>query len=490
MSEALVEFNKRVVLLGFGSVAQCTLPILVKHLRVPLQNITVLDFEDQAPLLESWTSQGVRFVRQRITRDNLGAVLGQYLEAGDLLIDLAWNIECCELLDWCHQHGVLYINTSVEVWDPYDRGLYSHPTQRTLYWRHQNVRRLRAGWSEPGPTAVLEHGANPGLISHFTKQALLDIGERVLADKRVTGQAAEELSQLLADRTFNRLAMQLGVKVIHCSERDTQISDQPKQVDEFVNTWSIEGFREEGTTTAEMGWGTHERELPPRACEHTDDGPRNQICLAQMGMNTWVRTWVPDYAIRGMVVRHGEAYTISDRLTVWEDGQAVYRPTVHYAYCPCDAAIASLNELRGYDYELQPKLRIMGDEITSGSDILGALVMGHAYNSWWTGSDLSIAESRRLVPHQNATTMQVAIAVVAAVLWMIENPARGVCVPDDLPHDFVLRIAKPYLGKFISTPSDWTPLKHFVNVFEDYAPVSLDLADPWQFKNFLVQDRN
>ena len=56
--------------------------------------------------------------------------------------------------------------------------------------------------------------------------------------------------------------MKLGVKVIHCSERDTQITDQPKQVDEFVNTWSIEGFREEGTTTAEMGWGTHEKQLP------------------------------------------------------------------------------------------------------------------------------------------------------------------------------------------------------------------------------------
>ena len=90
------------------------------------------------------------------------------------------------------------------------------------------------------------------------------------------------------------LAMQLGVKVIHCSERDTQISDRAKQVDEFVNTWSVEGFREEGTTTAEMGWGTHEKELPPRAFEH-QDGPRNQICLAQMGMNTWVRSWVPNY---------------------------------------------------------------------------------------------------------------------------------------------------------------------------------------------------
>ena len=489
MSTTMVEFNRRVLMVGFGSVAQCTLPILVKHLRVPFENITVLDFEDQASLLEPWTGQGVTFVRRKITQENLGEVLSEYLAAGDLLIDLAWNIDCCEILTWCHEHGVLYINTSVEVWDPYDRKLYSHPTQRTLYWRHQNVRRMQERWPEAGPTAVVEHGANPGLISHFTKQALLDIGERLLADKKVSGQAAEELSQRMADRAFNHLARQLGVKVIHCSERDTQISDRPKEVDEFVNTWSVEGFREEGTTTAEMGWGTHEKELPPRAFEHAD-GPRNQICLAQMGINTWVRSWVPDYTIRGMVVRHGEAYTISDRLTVWEDGRAVYRPTVHYAYCPCDTAIVSLNELRGYDYELQPRVRIMNDEITTGADILGALVMGHAYNSWWTGSDLSIDESRRLVPHQNATTMQVAISVVAAVLWMIENPNRGVLVPDDLPHDDILDISKPYLGNFISAPSDWTPLKNYTNVFEEYAPVSLDLSDPWQFKNFLVQDRD
>jgi homospermidine synthase len=44
-----------------------------------------------------------------------------------------------------------------------------------------------------------------------------------------------------------------------------------------------------------------------------------------------------------MIVRHGEAFTISDKLTVWEGGKAIYRPTVHYAYCPCDAAIASLS---------------------------------------------------------------------------------------------------------------------------------------------------
>ena len=481
----MLSFKNKILFVGYGAVAQCALPILVKHLATPAKNITVMDFEDRKAALAPWLKRGVNFARQRITRENLGKILGKHLGTGDLLIDLAWNIDALDILQWCHDHGVLYINTSVELWDPYQNSLNATPQKMTLYWRHMNLRRMTAQWAQPGPTAVLEHGANPGLISHFTKQGLIDIGRRSLKDQKITGAGAERVQQLIADQKFNQLAQALGVKVIHCSERDTQVTSVPKQVNEFVNTWSVEGFREEGTTTSEMGWGTHEKELPPLAHEHTE-GPRNQICLAQMGMNTWVRSWVPNYSIRGMVVRHGEAFTISDRLTVWQDGKAVYRPTVHYAYCPADVAIASLNELRGYDYELQPKARILNDEITSGSDILGALLMGHGYNSWWIGSDLSIEQSRKLVPHQNATTMQVAISVVAAILWMVKNPERGVVVPDDLPHDFILKIAKPYLGKFISKPSDWTPLQHYPNAFPGYSQPNLDLTDPWQFKNFLV----
>jgi homospermidine synthase len=485
----MVQFGKKVLLLGFGSVAQCTLPILVKLMKVACRNITVMDFEDKSKLLKPWTQRGVRYVRRRITRANMNAVLHKHLDAGDILIDLAWNIDCCEILQWCHDHGVLYVNTSVELWDPYRNAQGASPQKMTLYWRHMNIRRMTARWKTPGPTAVLEHGANPGLISHFTKQGLIDIGESLLDSRKVTGAKAERIGQFIKDQAFNRLAMELGVKVIHVSERDTQISERPKRVGEFVNTWSIEGFREEGTTTAEMGWGTHEKQLPHLAFRHKE-GPRNQICLARMGMNTWVRSWVPDYCINGMIVRHGEAFTISDHLTVWKNGKAVYRPTIHYAYCPCDAAIASLNELRGYGYRLQENLRIMNDEITMGSDILGALLMGHPYHSWWTGSDLSIDESRRLVPHQNATTMQVAISAVAAVMWMVRNPAMGVCVPDDLPHEFILKVSKPYLGKFISKPSDWTPLQRYKSVFRGYNKLDIDWKDPWQFKNFLITEND
>ena len=483
----MIEFQNKILFVGYGAVAECTLPILFKHIKVPAKNVTVMDFEDRAEKLKKWTSKGVRFVRDRVTEENMGRLLAKHVGPGDLLIDLAWNIDACELLKWCHENGVLYINTSTELWDPYAAGPNQHPTEKTLYWRHMNLRRMLASWKTKGPTAVIEHGANPGLISHFVKQGLIDIGESLIADRKVKGKAAEQISDLIGQQAFNRLAQKIGVKVIHCSERDTQITELPKQVDEFVNTWSIEGFREEGTTTAEMGWGTHEKTLPKFAFQHPK-GPKNQICLARMGINTWVRSWVPDYNILGMVVRHGEAFTISDKLTVWEGKQAVYRPTMHYAYCPCDMAIASLNEMRGYNYRLVENQRIMNDEITAGSDILGALIMGHDYKSWWVGSDLSIEESRRLVPHQNATTMQVAISVVGASMWMMENSSEGVRVPDDLPHDYILKIAKPYLGRWISQPKDWTPLQNRDRTFDRHNKGDLDLRDPWQFKNFLVTD--
>src|SRR5258708_34358571 len=71
---------------------------------------------------------------------------------------------------------------------------------------------------------------------------------------------------------WGRLARRLGVKVIHIAERDTQVSPRPKEVGEFVNTWSIDGFVSEGSQPAEMGWGTHEKAPPPDGARHTFGG--------------------------------------------------------------------------------------------------------------------------------------------------------------------------------------------------------------------------
>jgi homospermidine synthase len=130
----------------------------------------------------------------------------------------------------------------------------------------------------------------------------------------------------------------------------------------------------------------------------------------------------------------------------------------------------------------------MNDDIVHGEDILGALIMGHAYQSWWIGSKLSIQESRALVPHQNATTMQVGISIVSAVHWMIDNPNQGYCQPEHLPHDYILKLAKPYLGQFISQAFDWNPLKNYHNEFAGFNRPQIDKTDMWQFTNFLITD--
>jgi homospermidine synthase len=479
------EFKGKILMIGCGYVGRCTLPLLLKHLRMRADRITVLDFADNRFAVADSLEKGVRYVIDRITPDNMDQVLAFHVGPGDLIIDLAWNIACVDLLQWCHDHGVMYVNTSVELWDPYTDAERQKPADRTLYVRHMAVRDLVKSWLDTdGPTAVLEHGANPGLVSHFTKVALRDVTRKLVREKP-DDPRRPALEKYLAVRDFARLAMLTGTKVIHISERDTQLTDRPKEVNEFVNTWSIEGFREEGIAPAEMGWGTHERRLPPNSHVH-QRGPCNQICLAQMGVKTWVRSWVPSGEIIGMVVRHGEAFTISDHLTVWENGEALYRPTVHYAYCPTDAAVASLKELEMRWWDLQEKQRIMTDEIVSGRDELGVLLLGHDFKGWWAGSLLDVHESRKLVPGQNATTLQVAASVLGAVLWMIDNPRRGVCVPDDLPYEQVLETALPYLGPCPSVPVDWTPLKNRVDLFARFGKPRPADEDVWQFESFLV----
>ena len=148
----MLPFNKRILFVGFGAVARCTLPILLEHVKVSPKNITILDFAPQHAALQPWLERGVTFVPEKIEPANLAAVLARHLSAGDLLIDLAWNIDCCQIVQWCHDHGVLYINTSVELWDPYEHAKNAHPTHLTLYWRHMNLRKMIAGWTSPKPT--------------------------------------------------------------------------------------------------------------------------------------------------------------------------------------------------------------------------------------------------------------------------------------------------------------------------------------------------
>jgi len=71
----MVEFGKRILFVGYGAVAQCTLPILMKQMKVSPKNITVMDFEDRRKVLAPWMRKGVQFVQKKVTRSNMASVL-------------------------------------------------------------------------------------------------------------------------------------------------------------------------------------------------------------------------------------------------------------------------------------------------------------------------------------------------------------------------------------------------------------------------------
>jgi homospermidine synthase len=333
-----------------------------------------------------------------------------------------------------------------------------------------DARRQKPG----GPTAVSCCGANPGMVSWLVKQALLNIARDTGLDHQEPRSREE----------WARLMQRVGVKGIHIAERDTQRAEHPKPMGVFVNTWSVEGFVSEGMQPAELGWGTHERWMPENGRTH-ETGCGAAIYLLQPGANTRVRTWCPTPGPQyGFLVTHNEAISIADFFTVREDGKAVYRPTCHYAYHPANDAVLSLHEMFGQAGKVQEKHHILTeDEIVDGIDELGVLLYGHARNAYWYGSQLSIEETRGLAPYQNATGLQVTSAVLAGMVWALENPEAGIVEADDIDFRRCLEVQTPYLGPVVGVYTDWTPLTDRPGFF----PEDIDASDPWQFRNVLVR---
>jgi homospermidine synthase len=330
---------------------------------------------------------------------------------------------------------------------------------------------LRSGAAKM-PTAVLTHGANPGLVSHLVKQALLNIAKDTGVD---AGNPASRES-------WAKLSMILGIKVMHIAERDSQITNVPKTPNEFVNTWSVDGFVSEGAQPAELGWGTHEKHFPADGGRH-QQGSGCAIYLNRPGASTRVRTWTPEAGhFHGFLITHSEAISLADYYTVRDGERLAYRPTTHYAYHPCDNAVLSVHEFAGKNWRLQDRKRIMLNEITEGIDELGVLLAGHAKNAYWYGSQLSIEEARKLAPYNSATSLQVTSAVLAGMIWAMENPNRGIVEPDDMEFKRPLEICMPYLGRVVGKYTDWTPLYQRGELFAE----DLDVSDPWQFKNIRV----
>ena len=465
-----VDFPGRILIVGFGSIGQGVLPLLLRHIGIAPDRITIVTAADRGR--EEAEKYGIKFVKEALTRENHRRILTPLLGRGDFLLNVSVEVSSVALIKLCWERGAMYLDTCIEPWP----GGYTDPTvpaaRRTNYALREEALALRPG-NTRAPTALVTHGANPGLVSHFAKQAMLNLAADTGVDPGNPKSRAE----------WGELARQLSVKVIHIAERDSQVTNVPKEPGEFVNTWSIDGFVGEGSQPSEMGWGSHEKNFPRDGKRH-DFGCMAAIYLMQPGAGTRVRTWTPRAGhFHGFCITHGESISMADYYTVREGQQVAYRPTVHYAYHPCDAAVISIHELLGRNYVQQERQRILMEEIVKGGiDELGVLLAGHKKNAYWYGSQLSIEEARKLAPYNNATSLQVTAAVLSGVVWAMENPNAGLVEPDEIDFRRNLEICTPYLGPQVGQYTDWTPLHERERLF----PEDLDRTDPWQFKNVRV----
>jgi len=464
-------------MIGFGSIGRGTLPLIERHFKFDKSRFTVIDPRDtDRKLLDE---RGIAFVQEAVTKKNYKKLLKPLLTKGGgqgFCVNLSVDTGSVDLMRLCREIGALYIDTVVEPW----LGFYFDPkmdnAERTNYALRESLiaeKRRNPG----GKTAVSTCGANPGMVSWFVKQGLINLARDLKVDVKEPAQDDRE--------GWARLMKKLGVKGIHIAERDTQRTKRPKPLNVFWNTWSVEGFISEGLQPAELGWGTHEKWMPKNA-KKQKKGSKAAIYLEQPGANTRVRTWCPTPGPQyGLLVTHNEAISIADFFTVRDKkGEVTFRPTCHYAYHPCNDAILSLNEMFGAAGKAQPIHHVLDEnELVDGVDELGVLLYGHKKNAYWFGSQLSLEEARKIAPHQNATGMQVTSAVLAGMVWALENPDAGIVEADEMDYRRCLEVQMPYLGPVKGYYTDWTPLEGRPGLF----PEDIDRKDPWQFRNILVR---
>ena len=442
------KYPASVLIVGFGSVGQALLPLIIEKFALSSKQIQIIAADGNGRNVAA--AYGIQIEIAPLLPCNVEASLYGRLHAGDWLLNLAVEVSSVALILWCRRSGVLYLDTCVEPW----AGGYAHITNLSLTTNHA-LREQALQLHEPGtPTAIIAHGANPGIITHLAKAGLLEL------DKL---RGVEEQSSWAA------LAAAIGVKVIQIAERDTQAVAAEIPLSHFVNTWSVPGFLAEAQQCAEVGWGTHEMMLAPGGVFHGTGDP-SAIYMQALGIDVLVKSWVPSLGEQvSYLIPHHEATSLASLLTVYPDGEALpsYRPTVYYAYNPSPATAQSIRYWKERGRQLPARSYFLRDELSTGFDELGVLFVG-SWGAFWYGSTLTLADARAIAPFNSATSLQVVAGILGALVWMEKRPNAGVVEAEDMHHEEVLAAAMPYLGQVGGIASPWLPRQHSQLQFDDF----------------------
>ncbi|AYV83858.1 MAG: homospermidine synthase, partial [Hyperionvirus sp.] len=458
-------FKHRICLIGCGAIGRALLFMIHKIIKMDPQNITIIDKRDITTEIPQLL-QSMRYINQAVTRENYKSLFS-FLTKNDIIIDCAYNVSTEDMLKFCQEKHIHYINSALYDWNPEENDVL-------IIDRFKSLEALNRSFKTKNFNGIVTMGCNPGNVSIWTKLGLELMNK--IYNKKYT--------------THADLAQQLGVQVIHISERDTQRSSIPKQANEYCNTWSTDSmsYYEELTGYTEGSWGTHEKLF--KMIKTVKD---NYFIIDRMSLYIFAQSYTPlSGRYLGNIVPHEETYTIGKTLTIKTDGEITYKPSVYYVYHPCNDARLSIEEFKDRSLKPQEQHRLLTDEIINGRDELGILFFLTNKEIYWTGSLLSIDEAREIYEYKfdefiNATIVQVMVGYLSGLIHIIDLISQttnlGIITPDDLPHNKILKLSFPFLGEFIFKKiTDFSLCDMSLKVDDD----TCDKTQDWQLENFLV----
>ena len=286
-----MQFPGKVLVLGCGSVCQCTVPLLLEHFELDPSRVTILDMVDNRERVADVLAAGAAYVDRP---DHARQPRARYSAATSAPATCAST--------WPGTSTAARSSTGATTTACATSTRRSScgirtptPPPRTRSSARSTCATCAcagciASWPDNrGPSAVVEHGANPGLVSHFTKQALVEIAAPSLLDggRPIDARASRRLWR---PATSPRWPSCSGVKVDpHLRARHPDLRPCPRRSTSSSTRGRVEGFYEEGIAPAEMGWGTHERRLPAQRAAARRLRPGQPDLPAQPACKTWVR---------------------------------------------------------------------------------------------------------------------------------------------------------------------------------------------------------
>ena len=146
-----IEFPGRIVFIGFGSIGQGTLPLVLRHIGIPKERITIITSDDRGK--KEAEEYGIKVVKVTLTRDNYRRELDPHIGRGDFVLNVSVDVSSIALIKFCWSKGAMYLDTCIEPWP----GGYTDATIPHA---------RRTNW--PTPSGSIDWKGSPGRIFSST----------------------------------------------------------------------------------------------------------------------------------------------------------------------------------------------------------------------------------------------------------------------------------------------------------------------------------